>query len=227
VSAVPGEWLRNAVVYAVDIASFLDSDGDGFGDLPGVTARLDHLAWLGATCLWLQPFHPSPRRGDGYDITDYLRVDPRFGALSDVAGLIDRAHELGMHVIIDLVVNHTSREHPWFREARAGRSSPYRSYYVWRPQPDPSLRVEPIFPGVSDDVWNWDERAGEHYLSRFYAHEPDLDTGNPAVLREVEAILAFWLEQGVDGFRTDAAPTSCRRRPGPTRGTAGTGSSSG
>jgi maltose alpha-D-glucosyltransferase/alpha-amylase len=203
---VSTSWLHGAVVYAIDVASFFDSDGDGWGDLSGVSARLDHVARLGANCIWVQPFNTSPRRDDGYDVADYLTVDPRLGELTDVAELIDHAHDLGLRVIFDLVINHTSRDHPWFQSARADPGSPFRSYYVWRSEPDDALEVQPIFPGVSDDVWIWDESAGQYYLSRFYDHEPDLDTGNPDVLDEIEKIMAFWLDYGIDGFRIDAAP---------------------
>jgi maltose alpha-D-glucosyltransferase/alpha-amylase len=199
-------WLDDAVIYSVDIAAFRDSDGDGLGDLDGVTERLDHIVDLGATCLWLQPFYASPRRDDGYDITDHTWIDLAFGTEDDLRSLIAVAHERGLHVILDLVVNHTSIDHPWFRAARDDRRSIFRDFYVWRNAPDPSVGIEPIFPGVSDDVWHYDPTAHAWYLARFYGHEPDLATGHERLLVEIEAIMHRWVDLGIDGFRLDAAP---------------------
>ncbi|MCC3761674.1 alpha-amylase family protein [Glycomyces sp. TRM65418] len=198
-------WYRNAVIYAVDPAMFRDSDGDGWGDLRGITDRLDHLRGLGVTCLWLLPFYPSPFRDGGYDITDHLGVDPRFGALPDVVELLEEAEENGIRVLLDLVVQHTSDQHPWFQEARSDPESPYRDYYIWSDEPKDTGQ-EPIFPTVEDDIWTWDEQAGQYYRHVFYSHEPDLNHANPAVRREIRRIMSFWLRLGVSGFRVDAVP---------------------
>ncbi|HET8591402.1 MAG TPA: alpha-amylase family protein [Nakamurella sp.] len=201
---IPG-WYRDAIIYQVDPRTFLDLSGDGSGDLAGVVDRLHHLRGLGVTCLWLLPFYPSPFRDGGYDITDHLGVDPSLGTISDMVQLIQTADELGIRVVVELVVQHTSDRHPWFQQARADRDSPYRYYYVWADEPEPS-EIEPVFPGTEDSVWARDALAGQYYRHAFYSHEPDLNLANPAVLREVEKIVAFWLQMGVSGFRLDGAP---------------------
>ncbi|WP_459616562.1 alpha-amylase family protein [Bordetella sp. 2513F-2] len=199
------EWYRNAVIYQADPATFQDSDGDGMGDLRGVMQRLPYLRGLGVTCLWLTPFYRSPFRDGGYDVSDYLSVDPRYGSLADMAELLEAADRHGIRVMIDLVVQHTSDQHPWFQEARRSRSSPYRDYYVWADTDDEPTEVKPIFPTVEDGVWAWDEEAGQYYRHTFYRHEPDLNLANPRVREEVERIMGFWLRLGVAGFRVDAA----------------------
>ncbi|HEX2189082.1 MAG TPA: alpha-amylase family protein [Longimicrobiaceae bacterium] len=198
-------WYRNAVVYGVDVGTFLDSDGDGIGDFRGLTRRLDYLQGLGVSCLWLLPFFPSPNRDNGYDVTDYYGVDPRFGDLGDFVELLREAGSRGMRVMIDLVVDHTSDEHPWFRAARSDPSSPYRDYYVWTDEPPAEPRHRPIFPGVEDSVWTWDDEAGAYYFHSFYRFQPALNHANPAVREEVERIMGFWLQLGVAAFRVDAA----------------------
>jgi maltose alpha-D-glucosyltransferase / alpha-amylase len=198
-------WYRNAVVYAVDPAMFYDSNADGWGDLRGITQRLDHLRGLGVTCLWLLPFYHSPFRDGGYDITDHLGVDPRLGTLPDAVELLEEAEEFGIRVVLDLVVQHTSDQHPWFQQARSDPDSPYRDYYVWSDEPrDDGLK--PVFPTVEDGIWTWDETAGQYYRHVFYSHEPDLNLANPAVHEEIRDIMRFWLRLGVSGFRTDAIP---------------------
>jgi maltose alpha-D-glucosyltransferase/alpha-amylase len=199
-------WYREAVIYCLDVETFQDSDGDGVGDLPGLISRLDYLSRLGVTCLWLNPIHPSPRRDDGYDITDFYGIHPRIGTLGDFAELIHQAGNRGLRVIIDLVVNHTSDEHPWFRSARESRQSSYRDWYVWSDTEPSDRRQGMVFPGEQDETWTWDETAGAWYYHRFYGFEPDLNTGNPAVQAELERIMDFWLALGVSGFRMDAAP---------------------
>lgn len=203
-------WYRNAVIYQVDVAFFLDADGDGWGDLRGVTERLDYIRGLGATCIWLLPFYASPYRDGGYDVTDHLAVDPRFGDVADLTMLLDKAESLGLRVIVDLVPQHTSDEHPWFQEARRDRSSPYRDYYVWADEPE-DTGVEPVFPDVEDSVWTWDDEAQQYYRHTFYGFEPDLEIGNPRVREEIRRIMAFWLRMGVSGFRVDAVPYMVER----------------
>lgn len=197
-------WLRDAIVYAIDLASFADSDGDGWGDFGGAVDRLDHIVDLGATCIWVQPFYRSPRRDDGYDVADHSAVDPLFGTEADLRRLVDAAHDRGLHILFDLVGNHTSIDHPWFQSARRG--GPHRDWYVWRDAPDASVDVEAIFPGSSDAVWHHDDEADAWYLARFYAHEPDLATGRADVLEEITRIMRRWSDVGADGFRVDAAP---------------------
>jgi trehalose synthase len=199
-------WWKNAIVYCLDVETFADSDGDGVGDLQGLIDHIDHLAGLGVTCLWLMPFQPSPNRDDGYDIVDHYGVGDRFGSLGDVVVLLRAAKDRGLRVIMDLVVNHTSDRHPWFRAARSSRTSPFRDHYVWRDEPGAEPRGGVVFPDAEDSVWAWDERAGQFYLHNFYAHQPDLNIANPAVREEIEKIAGFWLELGVDGFRVDAVP---------------------
>jgi trehalose synthase len=199
-------WWKDAVIYCLDIETFLDSDGDGTGDFNGLLERLDYLSGLGVNCLWLMPFFPSPNRDDGYDITDFYAVDPGLGTLGDAVVVVRAAKARGLRVIIDLVVNHTSDRHPWFREARRSRSSRYRDYYVWRDEPSAEPEGGPVFPGAEDSVWTWDERAGQYYLHHFYSHQPDLNIANAAVREEIARIAGFWLELGVDGFRIDAVP---------------------
>ncbi len=199
-------WWKNAVVYCLDVETFLDADGDGCGDLRGLTERVDYLAGIGISCLWLMPFYPSPDRDDGYDITDYYGVAPRLGSLGDVVTLIRTAKDRGMRVIIDLVVNHTSDQHPWFKSSRRSRSSPHRDWYVWRDEPSSEPGTGVVFPDAEDSIWNEDPRTGQWYLHHFYRHQPDLNIANPAVREEVAKIVGFWLELGVDGFRVDAVP---------------------
>ncbi|SDM39922.1 alpha-amylase family glycosyl hydrolase [Allokutzneria albata] len=198
-------WWLDAVGYQVYLPSFQDSDGDGWGDLPGVLSRLDYLSELGVTLVWLSPFHPSPMRDHGYDVADYVGVDPRYGRLSDVDDLVAAAHDRGMRVIADLVVNHTSSAHPWFAAARRSRTDPHRDHYIWRdPAPDggPPNNWLSHFGGPA---WTFDAATGQYYLHLFTAHQPDLNWANPAVAEEVERILRFWLDRGLDGFRVDTA----------------------
>ena len=198
-------WWKNAVVYCLDVETFLDWNGDGCGDLPGLAQRIDYLADLGVTCLWLMPFYPTPERDDGYDITDFYGVDPRLGHHGDLVEVIRTARDRGIRVIADLVVNHTSDKHPWFRSARASRTSPYRDYYVWRDKP-PAEKTAPTFPDQESSVWHYDDRAGQYYLHRFYKQQPDLNVANPAVRDEIAKVMGFWLELGLSGFRVDAVP---------------------
>jgi maltose alpha-D-glucosyltransferase / alpha-amylase len=199
-------WYQNAVVYCLDIDTYADSDGDGCGDIRGLIGRLDYLARLGVTCLWLHPIHPSPNRDDGYDVTDFYNVDPRFGTLGDFAELLHRARDRGIRVIIDLVVNHTSDEHPWFVSARSSPDSPYRNWYVWSETEPPDRRQGMVFPGEQDETWSYDKTAGAWYYHRFYRFQPDLNVANPRVRQEIKKICSFWIQLGVSGFRMDAVP---------------------
>ena len=198
-------WWKTAVVYCLDVETFLDWNDDGVGDFAGIAHRMDYLHELGITCLWLMPFYPSPNRDDGYDIEDYYDIDPRLGDLGDFVEMIRMARDRGIRVIVDLVVNHTSDTHPWFTQARSSRDNPYRDYYVWRDRP-PRKKVEPVFPDAEDSVWELDEKTGQYYLHHFYRFQPDVNVTNPEVRDQVAKIMGFWLELGVSGFRVDAVP---------------------
>ena len=199
-------WWKNAVIYCLDVETFLDWDGDGCGDITGLTERIDYLAGIGISCLWLMPFQPSPNRDDGYDITDYYGVDERLGSPGDFVAMIRTAKDRGMRVIVDLVVNHTSDRHPWFREARSSPTSRLRDFYVWRDEPAGQPDTKVVFPDAEDSIWAWDEKAGQWYLHHFYSHQPDLNIANREVRDEIAKIAGYWLELGVDGFRVDAVP---------------------
>ena len=198
-------WWKNAVIYCLDVELFADGDGDGCGDFPGLTGKVDYLAGLGVTCIWLMPFYPTPNKDNGYDITDFYGVDPRLGTLGDLVEFLRAARERGMRVIADLVVNHTSDQHPWFQSARADERSPWRDFYVWadeQPEGPPGV----VFPDAEDSNWDYDEVAGKWFLHRFYSHMPDLNIANPRVRDEISKIVGYWLELGMSGFRVDAAP---------------------
>ena len=199
-------WFKLAVIYSVDVETFQDSNGDGVGDIPGLIARLDYLARLGVTCIWLHPIHPSPDRDDGYDIADYYGVNPRIGSLGDFVELVHRARNRGIRIMIDLVVNHTSDEHTCFQSSRAGEESPYRDWYVWSKAEPVAPTEGVVFPGVQERTWTWDDRAGAWYHHRFYEFQPDLNWASPEVQLEMAKVIGFWLQQGVSGFRLDAAP---------------------
>ncbi|WP_223202467.1 alpha-amylase family protein [Propioniciclava sp. MC1595] len=199
-------WWKSAVVYCLDIQKFFDADGDGTGDITGLAQRIDYLAELGVTCLWLMPFYPTDNRDDGYDITDYYGVDPRLGTHGDFVELVRTAKDRGMRVIGDLVVNHTSHKHPWLKASRSSKDNPYRDWYVWRDTEPPDTSDKVVFPDAEDSIWTLDDKTGEWYLHNFYAEQPDLNIANPAVQAEVAKIIGFWLQLGVDGFRVDAVP---------------------
>jgi len=198
-------WWKTAVFYNLDVETYLDHDDDGVGDLEGLAHRIDHLAELGVTCLWLAPFYPSPQRDNGYDIEDYYGVDPRYGHLGDLVEVVRTARDRGLRVIVDLVVNHTSDQHPWFRHARSSRDSPYRRYYQWADEV-PEDAAESMFPDVEDGTWRWDDEAGQYYKHSFYRHQPDLATDDEVVREEIAKVIGFWLQLGIDGFRVDAVP---------------------
>jgi maltose alpha-D-glucosyltransferase / alpha-amylase len=199
-------WYKEAIIYCLDVDTFMDSNGDGIGDFKGLMRRLDYIAGLGATCLWLLPFYPSPNRDNGYDVMDYYSVDGNLGTLGDFVEFMHRARAHGLRVIIDLVVNHTSDQHPWFQSARTDPHSPYREYYLWSTTEPPDADDGIVFPGVQETTWTYDVVAGAYYYHRFYAHQPDLNISHPAVREEIRKVMGFWLQLGVDGFRVDAAP---------------------
>jgi trehalose synthase len=199
-------WWKNAVVYCLDVETFMDWNGDGCGDLAGLAQRIDHLADLGVTCLWLMPFYPTAERDDGYDITDFYGVDPRLGTHGDLVEVIRTANDRGMRVIADLVVNHTSVQHPWFRSAQESKDSPYRDFYVWRSDEPPDTSGQVVFPDQEDSIWTLSKKTKEWYLHRFYKEQPDLDVTNPRVRDEIAKVMGFWLQLGLSGFRVDAVP---------------------
>ncbi|WP_327089153.1 alpha-amylase family protein [Nonomuraea sp. NBC_01738] len=199
-------WHKNAVIYCLDVETFKDGNDDGIGDFRGLTQQIDYLAGLGVTCLWLMPFFPTPNKDDGYDITNFYDIDPRLGTLGDFVEFMRTARDRGLRVIADLVVNHTSDQHPWFREARASRESPMRDWYVWSDTPEPDDPRQVVFPDKEDSVWEFDEGSGQYYLHSFYRHQPDLNVGHPEVRDEIARVLGFWMELGLSGFRVDAVP---------------------
>ena len=199
-------WYKNAVLYCLSVATYMDADGDGIGDFQGLMGRLDYLQGIGVTAIWLMPFQPSPGKDDGYDIADYYNVDPRYGTLGDFVEFTHGCAQRGMRVLIDLVVNHTSNEHPWFREARRDPQSQYRDWYVWSKKKPKDAASGIVFPGVQKSTWDYDEAAKAYYFHRFYDFQPDLNTSHPAVQAEILKIMGFWLQLGVSGFRMDAVP---------------------
>ncbi len=209
-------WYRTGVIYSVDVGLFQDGNDDGTGDFQGLVGRLDYLARLGISTIWLHPIHPSPRRDGGYDITDHFGVHPRYGSLGDFSRLIHEAGERGIRLMLDLVVNHTSDQHPWFRSARSDPASPFRDWYVWSETEPPDRFEGMVFPGVENEKWTYDTVAQAWNRHRFYRFEPDLNTDNPAVREEIQKIAMFWLGLGVSGFRVDAAPflIEPKSRPG-------------
>jgi maltose alpha-D-glucosyltransferase / alpha-amylase len=197
------QWYHNAVIYSLDIETYMDASGDGIGDFQGLMNKLDHLTGLGINCLWLRPFYPSPLVDDGYDVMDYFSVDPRLGNLGDFTEFMVKAKALGIRVIIDLVVNHTSDKHVWFKKSREDKNSKYRDYYIWKDKP----KEEDQYSNMIGDggVWEYDKKAKSYYLHHFLKQQPDLNLSNPEVRREIIKIMGFWLQLGVDGFRIDAA----------------------
>jgi maltose alpha-D-glucosyltransferase/alpha-amylase len=212
-------WYKNAVIYCLNVETFLDSDGDGCGDFVGLTDKLAYLAGLGVTCIWLMPFYGSPNKDDGYDVSDYYGVHPRTGTFGDVVEFMNQARQLGLRVIVDLVVNHTSDQHPWFKAARRDPASSYRQYYVWSKKRPRNWNKGMVFPGVQTSTWSHDPVAREYYFHRFYDFQPDLNTHNAAVQDEIRRIMGFWLQLGVSGFRMDAVPFLIERKGANVRAT--------
>ncbi|MEV7608475.1 alpha-amylase family protein [Microbacterium sp. NPDC089320] len=199
-------WWKTAVIYCLDVETFLDSNGDGVGDLQGLAQRIDYLSQLGVTCLWLMPFYPTPDRDDGYDVSDFYGIDSRLGTHGDFVEVVRTARDRGMRVIVDLVVNHTSDRHPWFLAAKRSIDSPYRDYYVWRDDAPPKGQKNAVFPGQANGIWGKDEKSGQWYQHSFYEHQPDLNIANPRVRDEIAKVIGFWLQLGISGFRVDAVP---------------------
>jgi maltose alpha-D-glucosyltransferase/alpha-amylase len=212
-------WYKTAVFYELYVRSFFDSNADGYGDFRGLTEKLDYLEWLGIDCVWLLPFYQSPLRDGGYDISDFYAILPEYGNLNDFMEFLDAAHARDIRVIADMVMNHTSDQHPWFQEARRPTSGK-RDWYVWSETPDKYLDARVIFIDTEKSNWSWDEEAGAYYWHRFFSHQPDLNYDNPEVQEQMLAVLRFWLDLGLDGFRLDAVPylferegTNCENLP--------------
>jgi maltose alpha-D-glucosyltransferase / alpha-amylase len=199
-------WYKNSIFYCLSVGTYMDANGDGIGDFKGLLRRLDYLQGLGITTIWLMPFQPSPGKDDGYDIADYYGVDPRYGTLGDFVEFTHGCKQRGIRVIIDLVVNHTSDAHPWFREARGDKNSPYRDWYVWADKKPANADKGVVFPGVQKSTWTRDKVAKAWYFHRFYDFQPDLNTSNPHVQAEILKIMGYWIQLGVSGFRMDAVP---------------------
>ena len=213
-------WYKDAVFYELHVKAYADANADGMGDFPGLLTRLDHLQDLGVDCVWLLPMYPSPFRDDGYDISDYCAVHPQYGTLDGFKAFLAAAHERGLKVVTELVLNHTSDQHPWFKEARSAPDSPKRDFYVWSDSDDRYRGVRIIFRDTEMSNWAWDPVSKAYYWHRFFSHQPDLNFDNPAVREEIWQVMRFWLELGVDGFRVDAVPylveregTSCENLP--------------
>jgi maltose alpha-D-glucosyltransferase/alpha-amylase len=215
-----GLWYKDAVIYQVHVRAFQDSNGDGIGDFRGLEQRLDYLQELGTNAIWLMPFFPSPLRDDGYDIADYRSVHPSYGTLKDFKGFLDSAHQRNIRVIVEMVLNHTSDQHPWFQESRASADNPRRDWYVWSDTDTRYRGTRIIFLDTEMSNWAWDPVSKAYYWHRFFSHQPDLNYDNPAVRAEMWNVMKFWLEMGVDGFRLDAVPylieregTNCENLP--------------
>jgi maltose alpha-D-glucosyltransferase / alpha-amylase len=213
-------WYKDAVFYEVHVKAFRDSDANGMGDFRGLLSKLDHIVNLGADCIWLLPMYPSPFRDDGYDISDYYGIHREYGTIDDFKAFLDAAHARGLRVITELVLNHTSDQHPWFQEARRSRDDPRHDWYVWSDSDDKYKSVRIIFTDSERSNWTWDPVAEQFYWHRFFSHQPDLNYDNPAVREEIWNVMRYWLELGVDGFRVDAVPylveregTSCENLP--------------
>ena len=200
------QWYKNAIFYQVYPRSFMDSNGDGYGDFQGIISRLDYIRDLGVDCIWLQPTYPSPLRDDGYDISDYTGVYEPFGTIADFKRLVAEVHRRGMYLISDLVINHCSSDHPWFQAARNDPSSKYYDYFVWSDDPNKYSEARIIFVDSQKSNWTFDEKVGKYFWHRFYPTQPDLNFDNPEVREEMKNVLRFWLDLGIDGFRADAVP---------------------
>ncbi|MEA2652019.1 MAG: maltose alpha-D-glucosyltransferase / alpha-amylase, partial [Chloroflexota bacterium] len=199
-------WYKDAIVYQLHVKAFNDSTNDGVGDFAGLAERLDYIANLGVTAIWLLPFYPSPLRDDGYDIAAYTEVHPDYGTLRDFRGFVREAHRRGLRVITELVINHTSDQHPWFVESRSNRTNPKRDWYVWSDTDQKYADARIIFTDTETSNWTWDQESQQYYWHRFFSHQPDLNFDNPQVVRALLRVMRFWLDLGVDGLRLDAVP---------------------
>ena len=214
-------WYKDAIIYELHVRAFSDSNGDGIGDFAGLIQKLDYLQDLGITAIWLLPFYPSPLRDDGYDIADYTAINPSYGTMEDFQRFLEEAHRRGLRVITELVINHTSDQHPWFQRARKSPpGSRWREFYVWSDTPKRYEEARIIFQDFEHSNWTWDHVAGAYYWHRFYSHQPDLNFDNPEVQQAVFETLDFWMKMGVDGLRLDAVPylyeregTNCENLP--------------
>ena len=204
-------WYKNTVIYSLDLETFMDANGDGVGDFEGLIRRLDYLQFLGVGAVWLAPFQPTPNRDNGYDVRDYYGVDPRHGSSGDMVEFVRLAKKRGIRVLMDLVVNHTSVEHPWFQDARSNKESRYRDWYVWSKKKPENWDEGVVFPGVQEATWTYDKKVREYYFHRFYDFQPDLNMDNPEVRTEIRRIIGYWLQAGMDGFRLDAVPFMIER----------------
>jgi maltose alpha-D-glucosyltransferase/alpha-amylase len=206
---IVADWYKDAVFYEVFVRAFADDNGDGIGDLPGLTSKLDYIQELGVDCLWLLPVYPSPLRDDGYDVSDYYRIHPDYGTVDDFRTLLKEAHQRGLRVIADLIPNHTSDQHPWFQASRDPRHpehGKYRDWYVWSSTPERYKEARIIFLDYEESNWSWDPTREAYYWHRFFHHQPDLNYDNQAVQEEMLSVIRFWLDLGIDGFRMDAVP---------------------
>jgi maltose alpha-D-glucosyltransferase/alpha-amylase len=213
-------WYMNSVFYEINPRTFYDANGDGIGDFEGIAKKLDYLKDMGVDCIWLMPIYPSPLRDGGYDIADFYDVHPDFGTLDDLKTLVNKIHQHDMRIILDLVVNHTSNECEWFKQAESDPNSPFRDFYVWSDTDEKYADTRIIFLDTEDSNWTWSETAGMYYWHRFYSHQPDLNYDNPKVREEMKKIMRFWMDLGIDGFRADAVPylieregTNCENLP--------------
>ena len=214
------QWYKSAVFYEVLVRAFYDSNGDGTGDLRGLTEKLPYIKWLGVDCIWLPPFYDSPLRDGGYDIRDFRKILPEFGSVDDFVALVDKAHQLGLRVITDMVVNHTSDEHPWFKQSVEDPEGPYGDFYVWSDTDEKYSDARIIFVDTETSNWTYNEQRGQYYWHRFFHHQPDLNFDNPEVQEAILDAMRFWLDLGLDGFRLDAVPylferedTNCENLP--------------
>jgi maltose alpha-D-glucosyltransferase / alpha-amylase len=213
-------WYKDAIFYAVYVRGFYDATGDGIGDFRGLTEKLDYLEWLGVNCIWLLPFYASPMQDGGYDISDYYSIQPEYGTMEDLKNFLSGAHRRGIRVITDLVLNHTSDQHPWFQEARVSKDSPKRDWYVWSDTDHKYADARIIFLDTERSNWSWDEQSKEFYWHRFFSNQPDLNYDNPELQQAIIDVVTFWLDLGIDGFRLDAVPylieredTNCENLP--------------
>jgi maltose alpha-D-glucosyltransferase / alpha-amylase len=220
VERVDPSWYRHAVFYELLVRGFADGNNDGIGDIEGLISRLDYLQWLGVDCIWLLPINKSPMRDGGYDISDYTNLQPEYGDVADVKRLVDEAHSRNMRVVMDLVMNHTSDEHPWFQESRSSADNPKRDWYVWSDSKQRYEDARIIFIDTETSNWTWDDTAKAYYFHRFFTHQPDLNYDNPEVREAMYEVVRFWLDIGLDGFRLDAVPylferegTNCENLP--------------